>query len=504
MDRREFLSLTSAAGVGLLGAAPGGRVGSATEKAEYTFRHAFNCWINDVRNEEPPLANWPYEVLDDKTVEGIVAALDVQSQAGFSALDVCGLWTTYAWPVDISSVVASGRRRRVERILEAAHERKMKVICFPSGVLNWGFDEIIKRNPAVQCDNRHEMNPLREESWEWQNKVFDYITENYDIDGYHLEAADQGRCSSPECREKWPNDVAYYCEVTGRMADYLRRKYPKKMVITTIQGFSTWGKGFSEEETRHVVELSRKVDCLFDQGHCGTYIPPAQWKSFIAQLGCAYGTSGGLWVYPPQRWDRTRWFLPYTARTGKHLKELYEAGGRGAMYYQGPVVNPGTEVNIAFGGRLMNNVRESLEDALAAVLESLYRPQNTAALGKLVKIFQQAENAYFEQWNLEEIRRQSQTPEPGELHLAPLFGATPGPARYLLEPYLDSVGRRAYKQGLVAILQNLLAIERDFHDDGRIGRIQRGIQETLVDINIIAMAKNEKQVWDDSQVGRRF
>jgi hypothetical protein len=73
-----------------------------------------------------------------------------------------------------------------------------------------------------------------------------------------------------------------------------------------------------------------------------------------------------------------------------------------------------------------------------------------------------------------------------------------------VEPYLDREGRRAYKQGLVAILQNLLAIERGFNDDGRIGRIKRGIQETLVDINTIAMAKNEKQVWDDSKVGLRF
>jgi hypothetical protein len=503
MDRREFLS-AAAAGAGLLAATPGRGAGSQRAKEEYQFRLAFNCWINDVRNEAPPLANWPYEALDDQTVEGIVRALDVQSAAGFTVVDLCGLWTTYAWPVEIASVVDGARRRRIERILQAAHARKMKVICFPSGILNWGFDEIIRRNAATQSDNRHEMNPVREESWEWQYKVFDYVAENYDIDGYHLEAADQGRCSSAECREKWPNDVAYYCDVTGRMAAHIRQKYPKMLVITTIQGFSTWGKGFTPEETAKVVELSRKVDCLFDQGHCGTYIPAAEWKSFVAKLGCAYGTSGGLWVYPPQRWDRTRWFLPYTARTGKHLKELYAAGGRGAMYYQGPVANPGTEVNIAFGGQIMCNVAESVEDALAEVLERLYRPKNSAAQRKLVGIFQRAENAYFEQWNVEEIRRQSKTPEPGELHLTSLFGASPGAARYLMEPYLNGEGRRAYKQGLVAILKDLPAIAGEFEDNGRIERIQRGIEETLVDINTIALAKNEKQVWDDSKVGLKF
>jgi len=507
MDRRKFLGITSAAGVGFFAGVPAQtpRSGSKMEMGEYKFRLAFNCWINDVRNEVPPLANWPYEVLDDKTVEGIIRALDVQSEAGYTVVDLAGLWTTYAWPVDIRSVVDKDRRRRVNQILKAAHERKMKVICFPSGILNWGFDEIIKQNPALQAgNNKHEMNPLLEESWQWQYKVFDYAAEDYDIDGYHLEAADQGRCKSKECMEKWPDDVAYYCYVTGRMADHIRQRYPKMMVITTIQGFSSWGKGFTAGETGHVVELSGKVDCLFDQGHLGTYIPQAEWSSFIPKLHCAYGTSGGLWVYPPQRWDRSRWFLPYTTRTGKHLKELYQAGGRGVMYYQGPVINPSTEVNIAFGGKIMTDVGKSAEEALAEVLESLYRPKKTAAHQKLVEIFQRAENVYFEQWNAEKIQERHKAPPPGELHLISLFGATPGAATYLMEPYLDSEGRRAYKQGLISILKDILAIERDFEDEGRMERIKRGIEETLVDINNIALAKNEKQVWDDSHVGLRF
>src|SRR5262249_12842667 len=146
------------------------------------------------------------------------------------------------------------------------------------------------------------------------------------------------------------------------------------VIIATIQGYSTWGKSFTEEEKTYLVELSKSVDCLFDQGHRGTYIPQGDWPGFIQRLHCAYGTSGGIWVYPPQRWERSRWFLPYALRTGKHIKELYAAGGRGAMYYQGPVVNPSTELNVAFGGRIMNNVGKSLEEVLAETLESLYRP----------------------------------------------------------------------------------------------------------------------------------
>jgi hypothetical protein len=328
--------------------------------------------------------------------------------------------------------------------------------------------------------------------------------DHYDFDGFHLESADQGRCKTKECMAKWPNDVAYHSHVTGRIADHVRRKDPKKVVIATIQGFGAWGKGFTEEEKTYLVDLSKSVDCLFDQGHRGTYVPQAEWPGFIQRLHCAYGTSGGIWVYPPQRWERTRWFLPYAVRTGKHIKELYEAGGRGVMYYQGPVVNPSTELNIAFGGRVMTNVGKSIEDVLAETLESLYGPRNGAAHRKLVEIFQQAENVYFEQWNKERIRGEDKRGAPGELHLTNLFGASPGSASYLMEPLLDTQGRLKYKEGLVSIYNDISKIENDFNDDGRISRIKQGIEEALVDINNIAMCKGEKQVWDDQHVGRQF
>jgi len=64
--------------------------------------------------------NWPYGVLDDKTVDGIIRALDVQSEAGYNLIDPCGFWTTYAWPVDINKVADKDRVRRVNQVLKAA------------------------------------------------------------------------------------------------------------------------------------------------------------------------------------------------------------------------------------------------------------------------------------------------------------------------------------------------------------------------------------------------
>jgi hypothetical protein len=193
-------------------------------------------WINDLRNEPNPLERWPDGTLDDETVDSIRRVLDVESAAGYNAIDLAGLLATRAWPVDITSV-DNQRRRRVSQIIQAAHERDMKVICFPSGVLSWGFEKIIKQDPAVWAkDGRGRvMNPLRDESWRWQEKVFDYFIDNYDIDGIHLESADQGRCKTEECLQKWPNDAAYHCYVTGRAADYLRRK--NRRLTTCLRRF---------------------------------------------------------------------------------------------------------------------------------------------------------------------------------------------------------------------------------------------------------------------------
>ena len=495
MNRRAFLA----------GAACAAAAQAAQNRpAPLKYRVAFGLWINDMRNESAPLENWPYGALDDRTVDGISRALDVQSEAGYNAIDLAGLLSIYAWPPDIASIATPERRRGVERIIEAAHAHHMKVIAFPSGVLSWGFDEIIKHDPAVRTDNRHVMSPLKEESWQWQYKVLDYMLDHFAIDGIHLESADQGRCKTAECLAKWPNDVAYHCYVTAQTAAYLRRKRPGLTLLATIQNFSTWGRDLTDEEKGLVVELSKSVDCLFDQGHAGTYIPQSKRRDLITKLHCGYGTSGGLWIYPPQRWDRTRWFLPYASRTGAHIKQLSANGGQGVMYYQGPVENPSTEVNIAFGGRMMSDPGRDTETVLHDVLGRLYKPRNSAAHQRLTALFRRAEDSYFEQWNAERILIARKRPQPGELHLTSLFGASPNQADYLLDPFLDTKGRLAYKHALVSILKDVLALEGQFDDNGRLSRIRRGLESALADINNIAFVKGETAVWDDRKVGSLF
>jgi len=59
--------------------------------------------------------------------------------------------------------------------------------------------------------------------------------------------------------------VAYHCFVTAKMADHIRKKYPGKLAIATIHAFAPYARTFDGEEKGYLVELSKNIDCLFDQ-----------------------------------------------------------------------------------------------------------------------------------------------------------------------------------------------------------------------------------------------
>jgi len=286
-------------------------------------------------------------------------------------------------------------------------------------------------------------------------------------------------------------NVEYHTNINIKTADYIRQKYPGKLVSCIIQGWSTWGKDFTDSETAELIELSRHVDVIWDQGHRQTYVPRERRQHFIAQLHCDYGTSGGFWVYPPPRWERLRWFFPYTHRTGQHIQELYEQGGRGVMYYQGPIVNPSVEVNLLFGGRILSDCRGNVDDLLAEVLEELYHPKSSSAHQKLIEVFVKPEQAYFDHWSEAEIERVHKAPPPGELHLGPLFGDSPGGPTYLAEPFLDQKGRHAYRESLLGAYDTLAKSGQSFGDMTRIQRIQQCIVNAVADLDTLSLGKNQ-------------
>ena len=89
------------------------------------YRIAFGAWINDMRRDPLPLENWPAPQLDDEAVASAIAAMDLQSAAGYNMLDVWGLFATYGWPPDIVSAVDKDRRQRIHKLLAAAKQRRL-------------------------------------------------------------------------------------------------------------------------------------------------------------------------------------------------------------------------------------------------------------------------------------------------------------------------------------------------------------------------------------------
>ena len=442
--------------------------------AAYTFRTAQGVWINDMRNRAFPNSQWPCVVLDDRSLRDLKANIRLQAASGFDSLTVFGLLTASSWRPDLGRTVPRQRRRQVRSVLETAHDCGLKVL-YGLGVYSWGFDEIIAHDAKVRGPNPHAMCGSRQASRNWMERVVDYLLQEYRFDGFHLEASDQGRCTCPDCAPE--SNAAYYSRINAQTAAYIRQASPEAVLMANMCGYLRWPETIARSEWPHLQELGRHLDFLIDAGHAGFHIRPSQRRQFIRQLPCAYGTSGGVWVYPPQRWNRRRWFLPYTRRTGDHLAQLHAEGGRAVEYYMGPAHNPGVEVNIAFGGRKLCDVSRDNGDILREVVESLYAPVDAKARQGVARLFEEAEEAFFA--SFDPNRLPDGRPR-GELHLTSLKGIHPGSAHYL--QVMAPKDRAAYGRRLQKLLPALDRLEPRVGAKTRIRRIGACIRTVLDDI----------------------
>ncbi|MGN6491913.1 MAG: hypothetical protein ACTHLE_07940 [Agriterribacter sp.] len=474
---------------------------SSSFKQGLEYRIAYGCWVNDMRLEPLALEEWPAPHMDDKTVQGVVRALDLQSRFGYNWLDAWGLLATTSWPLNIGAGVALDRRLRVKEIINAAHQRNIKVI-YGMGTYSWGYEKIIENDPALAARNRDgsvntkALCDANSRSFEWVRKILDFVLSEFDFDGVHLESFDQGGCFCTHCAGK-AGIVEYHCRINGKTASYIRKKWPDKLINVIPIGWAMdSNERFTESDKAHIVGLSRHIDGFYDQGWHGTYVPELERPAFIKKLDCVYGTSGGRWVYPGQRWDRESFFIPHMQQQVNAIKKQYAEGVRGLMHYQGPVNNPGTEVNIACGGLIAANPSRDVREVLSDVIEQLYRPGSAKAHQKLTQVFLETENAYFDQWNnaTENFRKYWKTGPAGEFYMDNLFGDSPGPAGYLSNPvYMDGKGRLAYKKALIAQLRQLETIEDKFNDGGRIHSLKRSMLFTLTLLNTIIHVKGEQE-----------
>jgi hypothetical protein len=500
ISRRKFLQAASLAAASLSAAHPldmfGGVAGNNERATAYKYRIAFGAWINDMRTRPLPLENWPAPQFDDETIASAIRAMDVQADAGFDKLDVWGLFATYGWPVDIVSALDRDRKRRIQKLLTAAGRRGMKVML-GLGTYSWGYDKILAADPEVRGKNpdgsphAHALCDANPKSFEYVKKIINFALGEFPFGGVHLESCDLGCCFCPQCAGK-DGVVGYNVRINQKTSDYIKQHWPDKTVYVITINWSPAGKHFDAEQKARVIELSKHIDCVFDQGHSGYHIAEAERRDFIAQLHSAYGTSGKIWLYPDARWDRESYFLPYPKRAGEALKAEYEDGVRGCLFYQGPVTNPGQEAMIAFGGRILSNPARSIDDAMGEVLEKYYKPKNSTAASRLLKVFQIAEETYFSQWSADLFKKVWGIPMPGEFKLDQnLFGTAPGPATYLKEPCLDAKGRKEYRKGLREVLAELAKLEGNCDDAGRLAKLERCATVALAMLNTVCYTLGE-------------
>lgn len=465
----------------------------------YDYRIAFGAWVNDMRLDPLPLENWPAPQLDDESVRSIIKAMDVQSRFDYTHLDVWGLFATKSWPLNLGDGIDEDRKRRVRKIITAAHERGIKLI-YGMGTYSWGYEQIIEKDPSLAATegdgSRHaralcDANP---KSFGLVTRILDFVLSEFDFDGVHLESLDQGGCFCPKCAGK-AGIVEYHARINGKTADYIRSKWPDKLInVIPINWAMDTKARFTEADKDIIIKLSKHIDRFYDQGWRGTYVASEERADFIKKLHCAYGTSGGRWVYPAQRLDRESFFVPHVKHQAAAIKEQFAQGVRGLMHYQGPVNNPGTELNIACGGLISADTSRTVEEVVSQVIEELYRPKNESAHKKLVDIFLKGEDAYFDQWGdaAERFAKHLNTGPAGEFYLDGLVGGSPGPAGYLCNPvFLDAAGRLAYRNALIPLLRDLQGIEGNFQDGGRIKALKRSITITLTLLNTIMYAKGE-------------
>ena len=352
------------------------------------FTHrVLSGWISEYVTRALP-GVWPQIPLDDETLADFEANFDVCCEAGYTALVIWGLWTDHAWPEDIASCVDAERRMRIQRLLDGAHARDLKVLA-GLGLYSWGFDEIIRRHPYLAPGKSKCMCPAVDESHAWMDHVLDFVT-TFDIDGLNMQSADEGRCTCESCRDQ--STVEYHARLNRRVAARVREVRSDWLLMV-----DNWGCPYSDPaDEPHLVTLSRDVDFIQDHNNSAARTDPTYRKRLIPALACPFGTLAGRSIWSPQRWAADRWFIPTTCMNVAYVRSLHADGGRGATQFAVNVANPGDEITLRFMGGLLADVSADADALLADAVERVYAPVDLATRRSLVDLVKRVEDAFMD------------------------------------------------------------------------------------------------------------
>ncbi|MCC6441859.1 MAG: hypothetical protein IT210_00220 [Armatimonadetes bacterium] len=389
------------------------------DNARFTYR-VTDGWLRDLASEPTPTDPWPCIRWDERLLEDQIRFLNVQTELGVDLNVVWGLFVDRNWPVPLENIIHDERERMLRRFVDAAHERGVKVLS-GVGVYSWGFDEIIRKVPGAAAGHQNAMCAHSETAWEWQVKVLDFLMDpRWGLDGISMQSADLGRCDCMACSRLSP--AQHHARLLTRSAAYVRQRRPDWII-----GQASWGLRVDQpEELPYLQEISRAVDYMVEVSELSA--SSGRRREVVEALDCAFGSVGGVFVEPPQHWDRLRWFVPCGLGSAQALRRLHEDGGRACEYFYRPFVNPGEMVSWLAGARILSAPETMPEDALQEAVQAVYRAEG-AACADLAAWYARAEGAYFSRARFEVGW--------GSLSLEPLIWAEnpaiSGPPVYLAE-----------------------------------------------------------------------
>ena len=333
----------------------------------FTYR-VTDGWLRDLASQPTPNEPWPCIRWDGQLLADQIRFLDVQAELGVEYNLAWGLFVDRAWPVPFENVIDEARKEKLKAFVRAAHQRGLKVLS-GVGIYSWGFDEVIRNVPGVSAGSERCMCAHSESAWDWQRRVLDFLmAPAWGLDGISMQSADQGRCQCEKCSKLSPAE--HHAALLVRSADYVRSQRPEWTI-----GQASWGLRMDEpEEFEHIRHISQAVDYMVEVRERSA--ESGRRPEMARGLECAFGSVGGVFVEPPQHWDRLRWCLPCGLGSARSLARLWEDGGSACEYFYRPFANPVEEVSWRTGARLLSSPRvapmAALEEALEAVYKAFY------------------------------------------------------------------------------------------------------------------------------------
>jgi len=467
-----MLVRSAAAGLGALSLGACGR-GDGTlalnrPDPETAFKYRVSVgWLRDLASEPTPNDSWPCIRWDETLLRDQLAFLATEAEWGLNHDCVWGLFRSRDWPVPFENVIDPARAGMLKTYVEAAHGHGVKIMA-GLGVYSWGFEEVIRKVPEVTAggNNPQAMCLQSTAAWDWMRRVIDFhLDPVWGLDGVSLQSADQGRCECEKCKRLSPAE--YHAEILVRTADYIRAARPEWTI-----GQASWGLRVDDpQEFEHLKRIAAAVDYMVEVKELSA--SRGRRSEIIHQLGCAFGSLGGVLMEPPQHWDRLRWFVPCGLGSAGALGRLAAEGGSACEYFYRPFANPSEEVAWRTGARVLSAPRISPEKALADSVAAVYQAEGVC-LASLCDLYTRGENAYFSRVEFK--------PGDGDIMLEPLIWkenpAAPGPPVYLER--MSASSRAEYAVELRGLRQEFSLLKPGRSD--RLAQTLVCIDGTLADI----------------------